>query len=146
MIWFIYNWGRYDTTIFTFSFSVFSSRLFSIITMPSSGIKKIIHCVCPLSTDGIPIPFSTHTSDANLPPSPPTTPNHFSDKTQAVPLNIYYPSKELFNVRSRPSWYMIHAAASLSLAGYDQSICIDSRPSKHASVDRDLYAFVVNGN
>ncbi|KAF1796727.1 glycosyltransferase family 20 protein [Mucor lusitanicus] len=112
--------------------------------MPSSGIKKIIHCVCPLSTDGIPIPFSTHTSDANLPPSPPTTPNHFSDKTQTVPLNIYYPSKELFNVRSRPSWYMIHAAASLSLAGYDQSICIDSRPSKHASVDRDLYAFVVN--
>ncbi|KAK4509381.1 uncharacterized protein ATC70_007732 [Mucor velutinosus] len=112
--------------------------------MTASGIKKIIHCVCPLSTDGIPIPFSTYASDDRLPSSPPTTPNHFSAKTQTVPLNVYSPSKELFNVRSRASWYMIHAAASLSLAGYEQSICIDSRPSKHASVDKDLYAFVVN--
>ncbi|KAL9537951.1 hypothetical protein MBANPS3_011321 [Mucor bainieri] len=111
--------------------------------MTAKGIKKIIHCVCPLSTDGIPIPFSTNTSDDKLPPSPPTTPNHFSAKTQTVPLNVYSPSEELFNVRSRPSWYMIHAAASLSLAGYNQSICIDSRPSKHASIDRNLYAFIV---
>ncbi|GAN08300.1 trehalose-phosphatase [Mucor ambiguus] len=111
--------------------------------MIANSIKKIIHCVCPLSTDGVPIPFSTCTSNDKLPPSPPTTPNHFSAKVQTVPLNVYSPSKELFNVRSRPSWYMIHAAASLSLAGYDQSICIDSRPSKHASADRYLYAFVV---
>ncbi|KAI9470902.1 MAG: glycosyltransferase family 20-domain-containing protein [Benjaminiella poitrasii] len=108
--------------------------------------NKIIHCVCPLSADGIPKPYSPlYTAEAALPPSPPVTPNHLLPKRQTVPLTVYSPSKDTFHIHSQPTWHMIHATTGLlTPVGFNQSICIDSRPLKHPSTDRDLHAYITN--
>jgi hypothetical protein len=112
--------------------------------------NKIIHCVCPLNSDGTPKPYTPYIPNSALIQSSPTiTTNIQLPKRQSVPLSVYraLPNSNAFDPQSRPSWYMIHAAtATLAISSYDKSICVESKPFKNPAQDKELHSFIVNGN